>query len=625
MSKKSKKSKRTGRAPSTAPQDSKTRKADWTFEASSPMGGAAGEAYTNTLAASGMHPASVLAREAIQNSVDARVADDRKVRVEFVARTLVGDAKASFVKQAGLAAFLPRKDKLGFKEPNCIGSLDKANAALNLLYINDYNTTGLQGDPSSPDSKFYRLLLSLGDGGKEDEQHTGGSYGFGKSVYSSNSGVLTIFAYSRTTDAKGQPMSLLFGCGYFRGHRTAEKFFTGRAWFGFDTTTPQANAHQIVTPLRNVDADEMANALGFKSRNGEDVGTSVLIIDSRIESHELLKGIEDSWWPRLISNMLDVAVVDAVGGISFPRPRKREDLKPFLDAFEIAKGISPTDNKTSFKKVFNRAEKYNIGTMGLVVLKQDEGEEYAVNDEQLDSVALIRSTLMVVSYHRKWTESAPAMVGAFVAHDDIDNILRASEPPAHHEWDRNARRLQDKSGQQRLIVERVLSGIKRTLKDSQKAASPPPPPRPKRLTLMEKTLASLLSGSKKGGGGSGGGDAHSVPIHLTYEKEPAAEIDGQKLRLTAVFSVRLKTDQDVDQLEARFRVTCPVVEDNELGDSLEVAVATTENMEDDADLPGWKRITIRKDRVAKFMCETESYDPLWTVKFVPEVEPLKVQ
>lgn len=602
----------------------KTKKATWTYEASSPMGGAAGEAYTNTLAASGMHPASVLAREAIQNSVDAHAADDRKVKVEFVANALTGSSKNAFIENAGLLSLMPRKDKLGFKEPNCLANLSKNKVPLNLLYINDYNTTGLEGDPENPDSKFFRLLLSLGDGGKEDEHGTGGSYGFGKSVYCSNSGILTIFAYSKTQDHKGQPMSLLFGCGYFRKHKDSGKYFTGRAWYGVDNTSSLANAQQVVTPLRDAKADAVAAILGFKSRGQKELGTSVLIVDSMINTHELLKGIEESWWPRLVSNMLDVSVINEAGESSLPRPRKRNDLKPFIDAFEIATGVSPADNKASFKKIFIKVDKDNIGTIGLIVLKQNENEEFPVSDEHLDAVALIRSTLMVVSYHRKWTEGTPPMAGAFLAHDEIDDILRASEPPAHNEWDRNARRLQDSSGHKRQVVDRVLTGIKRSLKDSQKAASPPPPPRPKRLTIMEKTLASLLSGSKRGRSGVGGGEVSLAPIHLTYDKEPAAEVDGQKLRLTAVFSVRLKADEDVDQLEARLRVTCPVVEDNELGESLAVSVVTTEKIKEDPESQGWKRITIRRDRASKFMCETESYDPSWTVQFIPEVEPVKV-
>lgn len=57
-------------------------KQDWVFERTPEMGGATGGAFTNPLLGTGMEPAAVLAREAIQNSVDARE-EGKKVRVDF--------------------------------------------------------------------------------------------------------------------------------------------------------------------------------------------------------------------------------------------------------------------------------------------------------------------------------------------------------------------------------------------------------------------------------------------------------------------------------------------------------------------------------------------------------------
>ena len=405
---------------------------DWVFENNPPMGGATGEAFTNTLASSGMAPASVLAREAIQNSVDAKAAGGEKVRVDFVAQSITGKEKAAFVAASGLGRIAGRADRLGFKEPNCVADLSNAKKPLNLLFVDDHNTTGLAGDPADSESKFSRFLLSLGDGGKEHSEHgTGGSYGFGKSVYSSNSGILTIFAYSRTTDGEGAPLSLLFGCGYYRKHKHDDAGFTGRAWFGHDVTDTHANAHQIVAPMRGAEADAMAVKLGFAERGEDDLGTSVLIVDAKVETADILSGVEDWWWPRLLSNLLDVRVVDAAGGIAFPRPRKRNDLKPFLEAFETATGKSPGDNKRTFQKALNKSEGTATGTCGFVVLEQDDKEKLFVPEDRIDTVALIRTPLMVVAYHRQWTLGNPAMAGAFFADDAIDDILRAAEPPAH--------------------------------------------------------------------------------------------------------------------------------------------------------------------------------------------------
>ncbi|RWX11393.1 hypothetical protein EHI42_24285 [Rhizobium hidalgonense] len=589
----------------------------WSFEYNPPMGGAAGEAFTNTLASSGMHPAAVLAREAIQNSVDARVKGEAKVGVRFVAKSLVHAEKAQFVSVSGLGAVRSRANALKINQPNCLGTLGDAAKPLNLLYVDDYNTTGLEGDPTDPDSKFYRFLLSLGDGSKEhSKEHTGGSYGFGKSVYSSNSAILSMFAYSRTLDGDGKPLSLLFGCGYFRKHKFEDEHFTGRAWFGVDVT-PESGL-QIVEPLLNDDADRAAADLGFATRGPDEKGTSVLIVDAVVDTDEILKGVEDWWWPRLIRNELDVTVVDAKGKESFPRPKKREDLKPFIDAFYLADGQSPPNNKTDFRKSFLKVDDLALGVAGFKLLEKNRKDEYAVEEERLDSVALIRAPLMVVAYYRSWNAQNPPVVGTFFADEDIDDILRSAEPPAHDRWDPDARRLQDATGQSRAIVDRVLRAIKRNLRASQGAASPPPPPRPKKLTMLERTLANFLTPAKKGS--QPPVEASSAPINLFYDQEPRAEAVGDKLRLTAAFSVKLKAEEDVDDMLARVRVTCPVIEDGQSGDDLRLSITASAHLETDPTKEGWSRFVLTQSSV-KFVCESELYDPLWTVKFVPEVEP----
>lgn len=94
----------------------------WTFERSGPMGGAAGEAFTNPLAATGMPRAAVLAREAVQNSVDAS-ADGGKVLVRFREQRIAGEQKSVFAKAARLELLAARADDILLNQPNCLGSL----------------------------------------------------------------------------------------------------------------------------------------------------------------------------------------------------------------------------------------------------------------------------------------------------------------------------------------------------------------------------------------------------------------------------------------------------------------------------------------------------------------------
>lgn len=148
----------------------------WLFHASDPMGGAAGEAFANTLKSPGMLPEHVLAREAIQNSVDAGTG--AKVEVRFRASVVKGAKKTAFVQAADLGRIAERSNELMLSGANCLSTLNKPQKELCLLYVEDYNAVGLSGDPHDKDSNFYRLLLSLGDRSKSRtaQGSTGGSY-----------------------------------------------------------------------------------------------------------------------------------------------------------------------------------------------------------------------------------------------------------------------------------------------------------------------------------------------------------------------------------------------------------------------------------------------------------------
>jgi hypothetical protein len=405
----------------------------WIYEPTPPMGGATGGAYANTISGTGMELGAVLAREAIQNSVDAADGDDTRVRVRFEARELRGAAKVEFVATAALSEMRSRLRALKLPPNNCLANLEDNAVPIRNLLVEDFRTTGLVGDWRSDKSNFRRFLLSLGDDAKlDDEKQTGGSYGYGKSVYSSNSSIALIFVYSRTRDAENQPLTLLMGCAYQHDHRLADRSFTGRAWFGIEEETDQNRTLPIVHPFLGTEAEAYASKLGMPPRRPDELGTSVMIVDTDVALEDIVRGVEEFWWPRIQEGLLEPVFVDAEGREHFAKPASRSDLRPFIQAYDIAVGRAPQIAKRSYFKEFNRVRGSSLGRLGLVVLPEPEHEEDDVPEDRQDSVALIRSPLMVVAYHRKWHTGAPKLAGAFVAAPDVDNALRLSEPPAHH-------------------------------------------------------------------------------------------------------------------------------------------------------------------------------------------------
>src|SRR4051812_46999784 len=113
--------------------------ADWVFRRTPAMGGASGEAFTNTVQSTGMHPAAVLCRESIQNAADERDEHAEKVLVRFRLASLTGSEKREFIEAAQLRKTIERREDLGLTDLAWLNG----DAPLNLVFVEDFYTTGL--------------------------------------------------------------------------------------------------------------------------------------------------------------------------------------------------------------------------------------------------------------------------------------------------------------------------------------------------------------------------------------------------------------------------------------------------------------------------------------------------
>lgn len=592
----------------------------WVFHESDPMGGAAGEAYANTLKSPGMHPEHVLAREAIQNSVDAGI-NGGKVLVKFRHRLLTGAGKNDFASAAGLKVIAERAKQLQLAPPNCLDSLDTPRRPLSLLFVEDYNAQGLSGDPHDNASHFYRLLLSLGDRSKaRTAQGSGGSYGFGKSVYSSSSAIQTIFAYTRFEDEDGEERTRVFGCGYYASHEYRKKSFSGRAWLGSSKSRKDAAGRIIIDPLEDRAADSLAQRLGFERRQEGELGTTILIVDATVKLEDIVTGVEDWWWPRLVEHKLDVEVIHPDGKVSIPRPKKNEQLRPFIDAFEIARGVATPKSGTQKLNPLNKLGSTVLGTCGFVVVPLDQLGNPIVRADRCNTVALVRAPLMVVAY-KQFGDTAPTVAGAFMASEDIDGVLKKSEPPAHDRWDPDSANLRDAHGEGREVVSAVLSRIRAGLKRFQGEAAPPAPPKQKRLSALERALGTYFRPQSMGS--TQPPEPSSSPLHLEFTEPPRPEATkGGMLRLRSEFTVTMDGNAGDDPVKLRLRVNCPVLEDEgQEGDELLLRIdAKGVTAKPDPEDSHVLRFAMRKGSKAHFSVESEDYDPAWTVRFRPEID-----
>lgn len=600
-------------------------KLEWIFEEQPPNGGAPGDAYNSALNGTGFETAQLVAREAIQNSVDAHDKSNRAVKIDFRLQSLSGMQRAAFEKSSCLEQM---KEHLGALIPKP-SLFSEDNEPLRLLYIDDYNTTGLHGDPTQNDSNFRKLLMNIGLSDKISSSHgSGGSYGLGKSVYSGNSRIQTIFVYSKTKNDKGEPISLLLGAAYQRHFSRADRIYTGRAWLGREVPCRHGNR---IDPFLNTDADVLSKELGFV-RDPNKLGTSILIIDADLQAENILQGIEDYWWPRIVDHQIEVDVVNEHGARLVPQPMRRPHLKPFIDAWNVAiKRSPPTSRQLQYS--FNRYLGKALGSLGLVILDEQDGNSVFERKEdgdneidlgletRIDSVALIRSPKMVVDYYRGWNPQRPAVVGAFMADLEIDHTLKLSEPPAHNKWDHNAARLKNEQHGQD-IIKTLQRRIKERIRAFQKNAKPPEAESPKRIAELERELSKWLGSGSKAMPTVTRGES---PVEIRYMRKPHVSPAGpSKILLECEISVSIERTQDVEDLSVRALINCYIIEEGGISEGSQIPLDVQEIKDGEqrsfTGIGVNEQIQLKKGHPVRLKIRTAPYDNRWTVKLVPKFE-----
>ena len=588
----------------------------WIYEPVGPNGGAEGEAYRIVFNGSGFDAAERVAREAIQNSVDAaHLRDDGSMespRVSFQIKVLEGQERDAFRRTARLDDIALRKDELDLSEPN---ALQDNETVLRILYVSDRGTTGLSGDPTKPDSKLRRLLMQIGGSKKlKEDGASGGSYGFGKAVYAGSSRIATIFAYSRTTDGVGEPLSVLMGCAYHVGHEYDGEATSGRAFLGTSTDTPKGTRYD---PFVGEEADRLAQELGLSRAEG-DLGTTIAIVDCPLEIADLRRGVEKWWWPRILRDNFKVHFYDADGTKSQPKPKPLREIKPFWEAMELTLGVGTEQKHLSKFKDFNATHGKKLGKIGLVALtervEEDEDGELPATS---NTVAMVRSPGMVVNYFHRGSavrHDPPAVAGVFLADDAIDRILTKSEPPEHDQWDEKADRLE--TAEERDIVVAVKKRVWNEFRNFKKDARPPAPKPTGRVSELERTLGRIL------------GPATKRPTPPPPDRESSISIvpkvavvprDGG-LGVEGKVTIGLKPTAEAQAVDVSIALRA-IGEGGDQMDRVHIDASGHDAIAWDGAKAVTGRVPLQPGEKIVLDVTSATYDRNWTVRFVPMVEP----
>lgn len=571
-------------------------------------------------------PATLLAREVIQNSWDAArelQAEDPNApqfQIEFRFDDLYGDAKQSLLNALALDSLSSRvavidREKVGLQPRDCLDSVNDVDEPLRVLEITEQGATGMYGPWDQNKSHMFLALLSIGF--TEKFSGAGGSYGYGKAGLINGSRIRSVVAYScfrERADDSGITRRLL-GVTYWGPHD-----FEGVNHPGIGTLSA-GHAGQI-RPFENDEADEIARQIGLASRTpieAEDLGTTFLVIDTPVDPQDLVRAIERSWWPAIQEGDFVARIVDVDGSTLSPRPMRDPVLHTFIDAWEIAMRRSDPGAADWFARLTGPKDDPGLSTVGTMGLVADlAGWSYAdhgVGPEDLEVshkslVALTRGPRMVVEY-LEVGNSPPYLRGAFIADPSIDDLLRRTEPKGHDAW-----RTKTKDGEvdprAAHVAGHVIARIKQTVQNHRTRIKPPvPPPEEVNLPFFNAIMQKVMSGM---GPGVRQPVSDIRPLSIRLEHEPRESIEEGLIELAGSATYALSEHFDGDRTPVTLNIAYRFIEDDRVGEYAQLNISAPDGFTERE--PGVFFGFLERDEEARFEFVSAPYHPTWSGRLI---------
>lgn len=345
-----------------------------------------------------------LARELIQNSIDARHDRTKPVEVKFT----VEDILVSAIPDAKKMADALQRCSEYWSENNKRASefFEQAAALMRkktvcCLRIADLNTTGICGNDADKKNNWYSLIRCSGYSSKGGGE--GGSFGIGKNAPFAASLVRTVFYSTKNKDGE----TAFQGVAKLTTHQRPEGFLAQAiGYLG-------GPAGQSIRTAADI-PDE------FKRTK---LGTDIIVLGFNPDKHwqdELVFSVLDNFWPAIA--LRDLVVTIDKQNISSDNLKKLLEEHAGEDDFTAHQFyrayVSPTRD---FQKPLD-----TLKDVGLYL--------YADDPDLPKHVAMVRKSGMVIEKRR--FKSPVPFCGVFLCTNDIGNaILRDMEPPRHDEWD----------------------------------------------------------------------------------------------------------------------------------------------------------------------------------------------
>lgn len=375
-----------------------------------------------------------LAREIIQNSLDAREDNNKPVKVSF---DLIQTSKTDIPQIRDYELIFSRCHDYWEKNEKANAFFSTALQMLQqehipMLKISDYNTSGLTGAQLDRGGHFHSLIKSEGVSNKQGGK--GGSFGIGKNAPFATSAFRTV--YYSTYDIEG--VKAVQGVAKLVTHYSKENKTTqGTGYFGkLEGNKPILELEQFPNFIQNLNRTEH--------------GTDIFVLGfCEDESWEVtvLRNIIENFLFAIFKGDLEVSI----GNLKVNADTLEAYIMEYLlnekgyDAFYYYQSIK---NGLHFKENFPK-----LGEVELYLIFKENAPK---------KIAMMRTTGMIIERYNP--RSVPKEYAAvFVGNGDrVNDILRRMENPEHTAWEPD--RIDNKK--QRTEARQILKSLKNWIRET---------------------------------------------------------------------------------------------------------------------------------------------------------------
>lgn len=401
-------------------------------------------------------PVKHLAREVIQNALDASYDNEKAVAVKIKLNKVLTELIPNideFRKNVNHCLLGAAKESTKADAFFKIAMEELRKKEISVLEISDFNTLGMRG-PSENGTPFYAFMKAKGQSVK-DSKTAGGSYGIGKFAPYAVSKLRTVFVSSISKNESGELTQLTQGRSILMSHDVGAERKQGLGFWGVK------HRCQPVTDIDSTIPSWIARAETgalFEQKTGTKL--SILCFDEHKNWQKLLTiSIMENFFGAINDGRLVVSIDDAyrLDSTTIDEYFNEKNLTNEFRAGEIDKeDIERFNNRYNYLKALKNSsadETSQTATLGACNLRILLGENLPKKVCVLRNGMFISENVTGLKSFSDYKEFS----AVFTCGSEAGNsLLRAMEPPRHDDFEPEL--LQD--GSEKLKGKKALNEIK---------------------------------------------------------------------------------------------------------------------------------------------------------------------